>query len=205
MKRILLSVALPLAIVAVAWQFAPADVENEVDNGVVTAVDPVPGKAANRETSPGNPSESCGKDFTTSTRPDDTLDYQQLLRNNPGLIEVLIDNYRPDDNEHSEFIQMSLVSMGGAAVPELLKILLKTDNEQKKELIVGVLGFTALFPKYPIDEVMPTLISLSRSEDETERQLGLTIMTQVLYLQAMPPELRAAQRTEVLTEGLGSL
>jgi hypothetical protein len=197
MKRILLSIALPLAIVAVAWQFAPAkgeildaavveeaaadvDVEFEV---AVAEVDAAEDAALPAKWSGGY------------------VNYKRLLAQNPDLVKVLIDNAGDGDGEYGELIHLALISMDGAAVPHLLKILEETDDPGKKQLVAGLLAFAALYPNYPIEDVVPPLLKLAKSDDEKEKELGIVYLAQVLQFQGMPEARRVALRLEIQSGG----
>ena len=215
MKRILLGIGLPLAIVAVAWQFAPADVEVEVGtNGDKVAAEPkaVADESPNADVAIAASKVVVSIDETSGgeavARPDPVrssrkangkVDFARLLKNNPELVDVLLDNI---EGEYAEMMQMTLLSMEGAAVPYLMNHLDKDLTDEKREFMAGAIVMAALFPDYPIDAVMPKLIKMAKSKDEKTRELGLAIITQVLYFHAMPEEMRTVQRMEILTNGL---
>ncbi|MBC8290832.1 MAG: hypothetical protein H8E37_11000 [Planctomycetes bacterium] len=202
MKRVLLSIALPLAIVALAWQFAPAEAEV-----LDTAVVEVP--AADDEAAVDvafdvavTTVDAAGDAASPATRRDGRVDYKRLLTRNPDLVKVLIDNIdEGGDGEFDELIQVALISMDGAAVPHLLKILEETEDSEKKQAAAGLLATAAIFPNYPIEDVVPPLLKLAKSENEDSREIGIAVLCQVFHFQGMSEAQRGALRLEVQAGG----
>lgn len=194
MKRILLSISLPLFIVAVAWQFAPAETEapdaTSVENTAVTVAI-------------ADDNEIALATAPFAKRADGKVDYKRLLEQNPDLVGTLIDSMgEGGDGEYGEMIQLALISMDGAAVPDLLRILNDTEDEEKKVLIASLLGTASVFPSFPLESVVPALLKLAKSDDQETREIGVAMLAQVLHYQAMTEELRAALRLEILTGNL---
>ena len=200
MKRIFLSIALPLAIVAVAWQFAPAEVEI-LDAAVVEEA------AADGEAAVDVAFEVAVADVDTGGNAASqakwsggNVNYKRLLAQNPDLVKVLIDS-KGGDGEYGELIHVALISMDGAAVPHLLKILEETNDSQKKQLVASLLASAALFPNYPIEDVVPPLLKLAKSDDENEKELGIVYLAQIFQFQGMSEAQRIAMRLEIQSGG----
>lgn len=199
MKRILLSIALPLAIVAVAWQLAPAEVEVPAAAvGEVAAADgiPVVGEFAVAVTDV----DAAGDAASRATRRDGKVDYKRLLAQNPDLVKVLIDSSGEGSGEYGKVVHVALISMDGAAVPHLLKILNETEDASKKQFVGSLLATAAVFPNYPIEDVVPSLLKLAKSDDEDEKELGIVFLAQVLHFQGLPEVQRVALRLEFQTD-----
>jgi hypothetical protein len=203
MKRILLSIALPLAIVAVAWQFAPAEVE--VLDAAVGEVAAADGEAAVDVAFDVAVTtvDAAGDAASPATRPDGKVDYKRLLAQNPDLVKVLIDSSgEGGDGDYDQLIHLALISMDGAAVPHLLKILDETDDNGKKEVVSGLLATAAIFPNFPLEAVVPRMLKLAKSEDENSREIGIAVLCQILHFQGMPEVQRVAVRLQFQTDGL---
>lgn len=200
MKRILLSIALPLAIVAVAWQFAPAEVEvpDTADGEVAAAVDEADPDLAFFVADAGV-ADAGGGAASPATR-DGRVDYRRLLAQNPDLVKVLIDHLGQDD-ESGELIQLAMISMDGAAVPHLLKIIEETDDSKKKQVVASLLATAAIFPNYPIEDVVPPLLKMAKSEDENEKEVGVAVLAQILHFQGLSEAQLVALRLELQAEG----
>lgn len=201
MKRILLSIALPLAIVAVAWQFAPAEVE-VLDAAVseVAAEDGIPvlGEFEVAVTAV----DAAGDAASPAIRPAGKVDYRRLLAQNPDLVKVLIENTDAGgDGEYDELIQLALISMDGAAVPHLLKILEENEGSNQKQVAASLLASAAIFPNYPIEDVVPALLKLAKSDDEDEKEIGIAVLCQILHFQGMSEAQQMALRLEIQAGG----
>ena len=198
MKRILLSIALPLAIVAVASQFAPAEVEvadePAIEDAAVEEAVAVDVAIANVDVAlaPSSP----------AVRADGTVDFKRLLDQNPDLVRILIDRMgEGGDGEYGEMIQLALISMDGAAIPHVLEILNEMDDKGKRQLVAGLLGTAAIFPNYPLEAVVPVFVKLAKSDDEETREIGVLMLAQVLHFQGMSEPQRAALQLEIQSSG----
>ena len=91
--------------------------------------------------------------------------------------------------------------MDGAAVPHLLKILEETNDSKKKQLVASLLASAAIFPNYPIEDVVPPLLKLAKSDDENEKELGIVSLAQIFQFQGMSEAQRIAMRLEIQSGG----
>ena len=206
MKRILLSIALPLAIIVVAWQFAPVEVEvleaAVVEDRTVVAEAAADGKATVDVVFDVAVAavDAAGNAASPTRRPDGKVDYKRLLAQNLDLVTVLIDS-KGGDGEYGELIHVALISMDGAAVPHLLKILEETNDSKKKQLVASLLASAAIFPNYPIEDVVPPLLKLAKSDDENEKELGIVYLAQIFQFQGMSEAQRIALRLKIQSGG----
>lgn len=119
------------------------------------------------------------------------------------MVEVLVDSSdEGGDGNYGEMIQLALISMDGAAVPHLLKIFEETEDSNKKQVVGSLLATAAIFPNYPIEDVVPPLVKMAKSDDEDDKEFGVVILAQILHFQGLSEAQLVALRMEIQSDGI---
>jgi len=183
MKRALISIALPLVILAVAWQFAPADVEfGEAGSVAATQVE-VENAVGIRVVKANVPAT---QKVSAVEKPESKTDYKRLLENNPELVKLVIERTLEiaesdgASGETQRFLGMALCDDEGAAAPYLLAMLDEADDPKKAAGICSLIHVAASYRNFPIEDAVPRLVKLMKSPDETLRTAAWSTLIQIL-------------------------
>ncbi len=104
---------------------------------------------------------------------------KKLLAENPDLVPTLLTMSGDEaDSDIGSQAVMAVAGLGNAAVPAVLKAL----QESEDEVPLMCLIHAATKPDFPIEDVVPVLLKMSKSEDADRRTLAKYGLAQILLV-----------------------
>lgn len=118
---------------------------------------------------------------------------KKLLADNPDLVPTLLATSKDEsDSDIRNQAVMAVAGLGEEAVPALLKMLQESEDEAPLMCLI----YAATKPDFPIEDVVPVLLTMSKSENAERRKLAKYGLSYILSI-STNPKMRATMSQQL--------